>query len=185
MLLQEGGEVDFSDETDPLGVFTLCGSEVFPAGDFAHFGFQEVPDGEEGFGQLCLAELAEKIALVLVRVAACEEAVYRKATDQGFLFPAIVACGDIVGSCFEHFIEEDIEFDFAVAENIGIWSAPGLVFCEHIVHDTFSVVFAEIDDAEGDVQFFCHHFRNQGVVLPGARTGKGSCTVVPVDHKET
>lgn len=142
-------------------------------------------NGEEGFGKLFLAELTKEIALVFVWIGTRQEAVHGTAVDRGLLFSAIVAGGDEVGSCFKHLIEEDIKLDFAVAEDIGIGGAPGPVFGEHIVNDPFFVVFAEVDDPEGDVQFFCHHFRDQGIVFPGTGSRKGAGTVMPVDHEES
>jgi len=96
-----------------------------------------------------------------------------------------MASGDIVGSSFKDLVKENVKFDFPVAEDVGIGGAPSLVFAEHVVDHPFPVVFAQVDDPEGDVQFFGDHFRNQGVVFPGAGAGKGTCTVVPIDHKES
>ncbi len=75
LLLQESGKIDFSDKANSLGILSCGSGEIFPGGDFPDFRFQKVADGKEGFCQLCLAQLTEKITLVLVGIGACKKPV--------------------------------------------------------------------------------------------------------------
>ena len=184
-LLQEGRQVHLADETDALRILAPGRGELLLGGYAPHLGLQQVPDRKQRIAQLLLRELAEKIALVLVGIAAGQQFVDRAAVGQHlFRLAAVVARGDVVGPEFERFAQEDIEFDLPVAQHVGIGRAPLLVFGEHVLDDPCAVFVREVCHMQGDVQPLGHQFGEDPVVVPRTVAFERARGVVPVDHEE-
>ena len=184
-LLEKGRQVDLADEADALRILAFGRGEMLLGGDAPYFGFQQIPDGEQRIAQLFLRELAEKIALVLVGIAAGQQFIDRAAVGQRHLrLAAVVARGDVVGPEFQRFAQETVEFDLAVAQHVGIGRAPPFVFGEHILDHTFAVFVREVDHVQGDVQLLGHQFGEDPVVVPRTVALERARGVVPVDHEQ-
>ena len=149
-LLQEGWKVHLSDKTNALGIFFFSRHQIGFAGNFANFALEEMAYREHSFRELGLAEAAEKITLVFTGVAAFENLVERLSVgafnrlsfliEDGFL-AAIVPGSHHVGAKFLGRFPECVEFDFAVAEDVGVWGAALGIFVEHIIDNPLSVLF--------------------------------------------
>lgn len=154
LLLQEGRKVDLAHEADALRVLALGRGQSLLGGDAPHLGFEQGADGEQGVAQLLLRELAEEVALILVGVGAREEFIDCPSVGQRLLgLAAVVPRGDEIGAQPERFAQEDVEFDFAVAQHVGVGRASLFVFREHVIDHAGAVVRREVDDVQRDVQF--------------------------------
>ena len=98
---------------------------------------------------------------------------------------AVVARGDVVGAQLQRLAQEDVEFDLAVAQHVGIGRAASFVLREHVVHDARAVVLRKVDHVQRDVEFPGHEFGENPVVVPRTVTFERSRRVVPVDHEES
>ena len=184
-LLEEDGEVDLPDEADALRVLALGSGQTLLRGDAPHLGLEQPAHGEECVAELFLRELAEEIALVLVGIAAREQAVDGAAVRcRRLVLAAVVARSHVVGAQPERFLEEDVEFDLAVAQHVGIGRAAPFVFGEHIVHHALAVVFREVRHVQRNVEPLGDQLREGAVVVPRAVAFERARRVVPVDHEE-
>ena len=185
LLLQEGRKVDLAHEADALRILALGRGQSLFGGDAPHLGFEQIADGEQGVAQLLLRELAEEVALILVGVGASEEFIDCSPVGQRLLgLAAVVSRGDKIGAQPERFAQEDVEFDFAVAQHVGVGRASLFVFREHVIDHAGAVVRREVDDVQRDVQFFCDQLGEDAVVVPRAVALERSRRVVPVDHEQ-
>ena len=185
LLLQEGRKVDLAHEADALRILALGRGEPLLGGDAPHLGFEQIADGEQGVAQLFLRELAEEVALILVGVGAREEFIDCSSVGERLLgLAAVVPRGDEIGAQPERFAQEDVEFDFAVAQHVGVGRASLFVFREHVIDHAGAVVRREVDDVQRDVQFFCDQLGEDAVVVPRAVALERSRRVVPVDHEQ-
>ncbi len=184
-LLEEDRQIDLSHEADSLRILAPGRGESLLFGDAPHFGLEQAAHREEGVAQLLLRELAEKIALVLVGIAAREQPVDGASVREPLLgLAAVVARGHVVGSERERLPQEDVELDFAVAQHVGIGRAPPFVLGEHVVHHPRAVLRGEVRDMQRDVQFAGHQFGENPVVAPRAVALERSRRVVPVHHEQ-
>ena len=185
LLLEEGRQVDLAHEADALRILAFGRGETLLLGDAPHLGFEQPADGKQRPAELLLRELAEEIALVLVGIAACEQLMDRPPVRQRlFRLAAVVARGHVVGAQLQRLAQEYVEFDFAVAQHVGIGRAAPFVFGEHVIHDTRAVVCREVDHVQLDVEFPGHEFGENPVVVPRTVAFERSRRVVPVDHKK-
>ena len=69
-LLKECREIHLPDEAYSLGIFLVGGRKIRQMSYLAHLRLGKVADREERLAELLLRELAEEVALVLVRVHA-------------------------------------------------------------------------------------------------------------------
>ena len=185
-LLEEGRQVDLAHEADALRILAFGRGEALLLGDAPHLGFQQSADGKQRPAQLLLRKLAEEIALVLVGVASREQFMDRPSVGQRLLgLAAVVARGDVVGAQLQRLAQEDVEFDLAVAQHVGIGRAAPFVLREHVVHDARAVVFRKVDHVQRDVEFPGHEFGENPVVVPGTVAFERPRRVVPVDHEES
>src|SRR6185436_18855807 len=69
------GGVAVRNEADLVAVRLVGDREAEPAGDVAHFGLPQMPDGKQRMSELILRQREEKIRLVLVAVGASQEPV--------------------------------------------------------------------------------------------------------------
>ena len=80
-------------------------------------------------------------------------------------------------------MEEGVEFDFAVAEHVGVGCAAPGIFIEHIVHHPLAVFAGQIDKVEGDTYLAGHKFGHELVFFPFAVAVQGAFGIVPVLHE--
>ena len=185
LLLQEGRKVDLAHEADALRILALGRGEPLLGGDAPHLGFEQIADGEQGVAQLFLRELAEEVALILVGVGAREEFIDCSSVGERLLgLAAVVPRGDEIGAQPERFAQEDVEFDFAVAQHVGVGRASLFVFREHVIDHAGAVVCREVDHVQLDVEFPGHEFGENPVVVPRTVAFERSRRVVPVDHEQ-
>ena len=184
-LLEESRQVHLAHEADALRVLALGGGESLLGGDAPHFGFQQIADREQGVAQLLLRKLAEKIALVLVGVGAGEQLEDRPSVGKNFFdLAAVVARGDEVRAQLEGFAQKDVEFDFAVAQHVGVGCAALFVLGEHVIDHARTVVGREVYDAQRNVEPFGDQLGENPVVVPRAVAFERARGVVPVDHEK-
>ena len=72
LLLKEIRQAHFADETEPLTVLFVGGGQVDFLSQSPDFWFGQFSNGKMGFIELGLCQLAQKVALVLVGVNACQ-----------------------------------------------------------------------------------------------------------------
>ena len=65
---------------------------------------------------------------------------------------AIMPRSDIIGSQFFRLFEKGPEFDFTIAQYVGIGRSARLVFGEKIGKDPVEILFGEIDRVVGNVE---------------------------------
>ncbi len=184
LLLQEDGQIDLADEADALRILALGRGQMLFGGDAPDFGFEQVADGEQRPRELLLGELAEEIALVLVGIAAGEQPVDGAAVRGDVVAAAVVARGHAVGTQIERRFQEGVEFDLPVAQHVRIGRAAAAVLGEHVVHDSFAVLFAQIDHMERNVEPFGHQFGEHVVVVPRAVALQRAGRIFPVAHEQ-
>ena len=185
-LLQEERQIHLAHETDPLRILAPGRGEPLLRGDAPHLGLEQPAHGKERIAQLLLRKLAEEIALVLVRIAARQQAPDRTAVGQRRLgLAAVVPRGHVVGTELQRLLQKDVEFDLAVAEHVRIGRTPPFVLGEHVVHHPAAIVLREVDHMQRNVQFAGHQLREDAVVAPRAVALQRSRRIVPVDHEES
>ena len=183
-LLEEGRQVDLADEADALRIFLFGGREFGQAGDLADLRLGQVADREQGAGKLFLRQLAEEIALVLVRVGTRQDAVEPFPVRSGAFRPAaVMPGGHIVGPEALRGLQEGVELDLTVAEDVGIGGPPGGIFGEHLVHDALAVGFGKVHEIEGNADLARNQFRHETVFLPLAVAVQSRVGVMPVLHE--
>ena len=129
--LQEGpvGVLSGGDEAYLLAFLRYghCQPRVLHLGDAG--GLVLPGKGEHGPAQALQRHEGKEIALVLVGVASREQFMDRPSVGQRLLgLAAVVARGDVVGAQLQRLAQEDVEFDFAVAQHVGIGRAACAVF---------------------------------------------------------
>ena len=159
--------------------------------DLAYFRLGQMTDGEQGFAQLLLSQLAEEVTLVLVGIYPFQNSPLRLAIQDNLLSgivqqgsaAAIVASGDHVGTKAARGFEEGVELDLPVAEHVWIRGTAGRIFIEHIVHHTLAVLLGEVYEVEGNSDLARYQFCYEAVLFPFAISMKGGVGVVPVLHE--
>ncbi len=158
-------DIDLAEEADALAVPFSGIDEAMLMSDFADLGFGKLADGEEGAGNLRLAEKGEKIALVLVRIAAFEEG----GGAVGEVAPAaVMPGGDALKPVAESPLEEDAEFHIAVAEHIGVGGNAIAVSVDEVIDDGAAVFPDKVDDLEGDAELVADGTGVFDILLGGA-----------------
>ena len=143
-------------------------------------------NGEEGTGQLFFRYLTQKVTLVFVRIGTGKQMVSDAAIGQScFRAPAIVARSYIISAQLEGSFQENIKFDFAVAEHIGIGCATGGVFAEHVIDDALAIGFTQVDHLKWNSEVFGYAHGVVAVVDPGAFVADGDGGIMPVAHEHT
>ena len=185
LLLQENGQIDLAHEADALRVLAGSRSQMLFRSDAPDLGLEQMSDRKESARKLPLRKLAEKIALVLVRVAARKQAMNRPAFGPDLLAAAIVACRHEIGAQLESRIQKGVELDLAVAQHVGVRRAAAPVFGEHVVHHAAAVFVAQVDEMERDVEPFGGQLGEHLVVVPRAVAFERAGGVVPVAHEQS
>ena len=148
-------------------------------GKAAYFGFFQIAQGEYGPLELVRFQAVEEITLVFIGVQAFEQIV-----DAVFYFFAgVMAGGNGVDTLLDGVVEKAFEFDFGIAQNIGIRRASGRVFFEKIGKDVVFVLGGKIDDVDVDADDVGDGNRIEGVLLDAAIFV--GVVIFPVLHKDT
>ena len=185
-LLQENRQIDFAHETDALRILALGRSQMLFVGDAPHLGLGQPAHRKECARKLLLRQLTEKIALILVSVHAGQQTVMLRAVGRRNRFLAtVVPRRHEIGPQPERLFEKDVEFDFAVAQHVGIGRASPFVLGEHIIDHPPAVLFREIDHMKRDIEPLGHQFGEDAVVVPRAVAFERTRRIVPVDHEES
>lgn len=175
---EEVGHLDVADEADALGVFFLGVGEAGRLGEFAELGLEEVAHGEAGAGDLVCPHLGEEVGLVFVGIGSFDDGA---GLVFGFADLGVVPGGDFVEAVFKGVVEEDAEFDLAVAHDVRVGRDAGLVAGEEIVDDAGAVFLHEVDHAEGNAEGFGDGGGVLDVLLPRA-VAEDLVLVDPVFH---
>ena len=136
--------VDFSQETDALGVFAFGIDEVFTFCDLTDLVFDVMTDGKDGFTQLPVVDLREEVGLIFDGV---------RTGDEPFPASLIELCLGIVASGNEvvvmtFFFMEGAEFDQSVAHDIGIGGEACAYLFHRVAGDLVPVFTMTVDDFE-------------------------------------
>jgi len=73
---------------------------------------------------------------------------------------------------------ENAEFNFSVAQDIGIWRAPGAVFVEEVAEDTVPVLTCKIDVMQGYIELLTNLSR----ILQVFRGRAVTVVILPIGH---
>ena len=105
-------------------------------------------DREQGSGKLGLAQLVQEVGLVLAGICAAHQ------LEVAILLAhlGVMTGCDFIRTQRLGFIEEGLEFDFAVAQHIRIWGASGFVFRQEMGEDFRPVGFGEIARIKRDTE---------------------------------
>ena len=174
ILGEEFTDADFADEANAHGFGFLGDMQAVFFGEGLDFGFGEIAEREESFLEGSGGNAGEEISLVfLVVFGSVETAV---------LSLGVVAGGDEVGAVGEAGIEKEVEFDFLVAPNVGVWGVAFLVFVNHVSNDAIEVGFLEVENVEVEAEVGGDAFTVGEVFGPGALgAGQGFGPVFHVD----
>ena len=99
--------------------------------------------------------------------------------------PAIVPRGNGIRTQLMRRLPEQVEFDFPVAQDVGIGCAPGGIFREHVVYDALPVSVGEIDDLERNAEVLRDEQGIIGIVHPWAGIVQGDGVIDPIAHEES
>ena len=104
-------EVSLADKTHAGGVFFFRNRQPRLASDGAHLWLEQAAHGEHGHGKRALADLIEKVGLVLIFIGCAQKRIFAAgAADAGE-----VAGGQLVRAQFFGKAQKGGKFDFAVA----------------------------------------------------------------------
>jgi len=120
----------------------------------------------------------KEVTLILVGVETLEQ----PGLAVVVLAPHIVAGGDHIGAEDLGVFEEHLELDFAVAEDIRVGSATGLVLGEEVLEDIVPVFGGEIGSVQFDTQF-CADFLRIGEIRHGGAV-LAAVVFIPVFHEQ-
>ncbi len=142
---QEILELALADEADAGGVFLLGGDEIELLGDAAHLRLFQIPDREQALTHLGFAQGVEEVALILVGIQTAQQA-----RAAGAVVTAhVVAGGDVGGpQLFGGKLQERLELDFAVAQDVRVRRAPGLVLFQEVLEHVVPVLGGKVDGVE-------------------------------------
>ena len=153
-------------------------------GQSADLRFLNAADWEKRLRELFLGQLAEEVALILVRVCSGQDTMYRAVCALECLLSAIMACRHIVCAELLCTFEEGVELYLSVTEDIRVWSAAFFVLIEHIVHHPFPVLRTEVYKIERNTYLTGYKFSNKTVLLPLAVAVESCRGIVPVLHEK-
>ena len=191
LLLQESRQVHFADETYSLRVFLVCRRQVGFARQTPDLRLRQASYREKRSRKLFLAELAEEIALILVRINSFEQPGLWDAVNddrparsiQQWSLAAIVSRRNHVSTHFASSLPESIELDFPVAKHVRVRSASGVIFIEHILHHLCPVFLGKVHEIERNADFPCHQLCHVSILLPFAVPVQSGVRIVPVLHE--
>ncbi|MNV57734.1 hypothetical protein D3C71_1500790 [compost metagenome] len=126
--------------------------------------FFQLADREQGLGDLFAADGVQEVALVLVRVQALEQ--FGAAIDVAATH--VVTGGDQVGAEHHGVVEERLELDLAVAQDVRVRRASGLVFGEEMLEHVVPVLGGEVGGVQLDANLVAHGLGVRQVVHGGA-----------------
>ncbi|MCY1510468.1 hypothetical protein D9M68_448460 [compost metagenome] len=178
VLLEEIGEAALADEADAGGVLLLRRGQAVLLGNRAHCRLFQFADREQGAGDLLAAHRMQEVALVLVRVQALEQ--FGAAVDVAAAH--VMTGGDQVRAERQGIVEEGLELDFAVAEDVRVRGAPGLVFGEEVLEHVVPVFRREVGGVQLDADAVADGLGIGQVHLGGAVLG--AVVLVPVLHEQ-
>ncbi|MCY1214233.1 hypothetical protein D9M72_260410 [compost metagenome] len=178
ILLEEIGEAPLADEADAGGVLLASGGQAMLFGDGANFRLLQFAHREQGAGDLLAADGMEEVALVLVRVQALEQ--FGAAID--IAAAHIVAGGDQVSSQRQGVVEEGFELDLAIAEDVRVRRAAGLVLGKEVLEHVVPVLRREVGRVQLDADAVADGLGVGQVDLGGAVFG--AVVLVPVLHEQ-
>ena len=150
----------------------------------AHFRLLYVSDREKRLGQLILCQLAEEVALVLVRVSSGQNTMYLSVRTVESLLSAIMTRSHIIGTEFLGTFEKRVELYLSVTEDVRIWSASFFVFIEHIVHYPLPVLRTEVYKIKRDTYLTGYKLCYKAVLLPLAVAVESCRCIMPVLHEK-
>ncbi len=190
-LLEERGKIHLPDEAYSLRVFFVGRRKISLMGDLPDLRFCKVPDREERLAELFLGELAEEIALVLVRIHTLQNPPLRQSVNHDLLSlsvqqrsPAAIVPGrHHVGPKFLGGLEKSVELDFPVAQHVRVGGAAGGIFIEHVIHHALAVLLGKIHEVERNPDLPRYHLRHETVLFPFAVTVQRRVRVMPVLHE--
>ena len=107
-----------------------------------------VPHGKEHFLENLLLHRVEKISLVLSGIRSFHESMLAVAQN----VPAIVTRRQIIRAELHRLVEEDFEFDFAIAKHVGIRRVARFVLVEEMDEDIVPVLAREVHGVVRNVQ---------------------------------
>ena len=149
--------VDFSQETDALGVFAFGIDEVLAFCDLTDLVFNVMTDGEDGLTQLPVVDLREEVGLIFDRVRTGDEPFPASLIE---LSLSIVARGnEVVVMTF--FFMEGTKLDQTVAHDIRIGGEACAYLFHRVAGDLIPVFTMTVDDFEVTAIFMgdcCGHF---------------------------
>src|SRR5690554_1414771 len=184
VLLEEIAKAPLADEADAGGVLLAGGHQVVALGDGAHLGLLEFAHREEGAGDGRLGHGVEEVALVLVGIEPLEEPRTQQAVGGAadLTLTNIVAGGDLLGAEHLCVLQEHLELDLAVAEDVRVRGAPGLVLGQEVLEDVVPVLGGEVGGVQPDAELLADGLGVRQVFLGGAVFG--AVVLVPVLHEQ-
>ena len=170
--MEKKWKIDLANKAYSLRIFAFGGSEFLLLGNTAYLGFQQITHRKERIAQLLLRKLAEKITLVFIGVTTCQQVINRRTIgSRGHRLATIVSRGNKISTQFESLFQEDIEFDFAVAKDIGIGRTPPLILGKHVIDNSFAVIGREVNDMQRNIETFGHQLGKNTIVVGMAFPG--------------
>ena len=124
LLLEKIRQPHFSDEAKPLAVLLIGRGQVNFLCQPPHLWFGQFPNGKMRLLELGLGQLAQKIALVFVGVNARQQAVGHLSIHLERFLAAVMAGRYAFCPQFKGRLEEQVKFDFAVAQHIWVGVRP-------------------------------------------------------------
>ena len=114
---QELSKISLADEADSGAVLFLGDGQAKQSCDPADFFFREMGQREECFRKGFLGGGVQEVRLILALI----ESAFEKEFFSSFDIGGVVARGEGGASDGEAFLQQELEFDFAVAQHVGVW----------------------------------------------------------------
>src|SRR5690554_6054984 len=178
ILFQEVAEATFTDKADAGTVFLVMGDQSVLFSQASNLGLFQLANGEKCKLQFLFTDLMQEITLVLVRVQSLEQ--YRMTVT--LTTANIVTGGDQIGTQQLGILKKCLELDLAVAEDIRVGSAPGLVFFQKVLEYIVPVLGRKVGTVQRDAQFVTHGL-SIGHIFLGC-TVFGTVVLFPVFHEQ-
>ena len=123
-----------------------------------------MPQRKQGFLQLIRLQAVQEIALVFVSIHATQQVMHAVA----HFFARIMAGGNRFRAFVHRVIQKAFEFDFGIAQHIGIRRSAGLIFLQKIGEHFVFVLRGEVHDIDVDADNIRHGHRIQRILFDAA-----------------
>lgn len=144
-----------ANEADACAVALFSDVEPLFFRDGTHLRFCQVANWKEDVFKRGLLDGVEEVGLVFIGISASKQ--------MRAIGLAVVSSGEVVAHG-KRFFQKKVEFDLAVAEDVGIRGIAKLDFRDEVTKNALLILFDKVDSVEGDADLLAD-FGNVFIVL--------------------